>query len=108
MYYKKELINEGYTVNIRYLGDYESDFKKKTLDPVAVSITVKSRSSEYPNILTVLETEDTRQNLVIDPNTVKLLDVDETESHIQKLKAASDMVLKIKECLLKDFPGILH
>lgn len=30
------------------------------------------------------------------------------ESHIQKLKAASDMVLKIKECLLEDFPGILH
>lgn len=108
MYYKKELINEGYTVNIRYREDYESDFEKKSLDPVAVSITVKSKSSDYPNILTVLETEDTRQSLVIDPNTVRLMDLDETESHIQKLKAASNMVLKIKKCLLEDFPGILH
>ena len=52
-FYKKELVNEGYHVVIRYFGSYENDLEQKKLDPSAIDITVKPNDISFPDIIIV-------------------------------------------------------
>ena len=107
-FYKKELVNEGYQVVIRYFGSYENDLEQKKLDPSAIDITVKPKDISFPNIIIVLKTKDTEESLVIAPNNIRLMDVDDTQEHIEHLKMASEMIGQIRKCLEEAFPGILQ
>lgn len=107
-FYKKELVNEGYHVVIRYFGSYENDLEQKKLDPSAIDITVKPKDISFPDIIIVLKTKDTEESLVIAPNNICLMDVDDTQEHIEHLKMASEMIGQIRKCLEEDFPGILQ
>lgn len=39
---------------------------------------------------------------------IRLMDVDDTQEHIEHLKMASEMIGQIRKCLEEDFPGILQ
>lgn len=107
-FYKKELVNEGYHVVIRYFGSYENDLEQNKLDPSAIDFTVKPKDISYPDIIIVLKTNDTEESLVIAPNNIRLMDVDDTQEHIEHLKMASEMIGQIRKYLEEDYPGILQ